>query len=240
MQERQQKQSGVFLGVLSVALLASLIANGALVSQLAGVQSASQKTVWLSSDSAIRSSISGEQRFDAMDNLPEYDYAFGMRKNIQLSKENCLLDECFLNLDLALPAGELPESLARSVTALAVKEREVSSRIRADIALRMDSPLQKMQESQTIRVAVLEFLEKKYGLTSEASQGVPIRSTNTDEQTSCTQIQDQLKSLSEAYAAELALDAITGYPDLAFAYRQLEAQTRMMHLPLVETCATSA
>lgn len=240
MRSSKDGQTSIFVPVLAVLLLASLIINGVLGTQLMKASSGEQKTVWLSSDSAIRSTISGEQHFGLADSAPEYDYAVGMRKNMQLSRENCVLDECFLNLDLELPAGKLPDSVARSLTALAVKEREVSSRIMADVALRQDTPLQKMQESQAIRVSTLQFMERKYGLTTVASEGVPLRSTDTDMQTSCNQLAEQLGNLQQAYNAELALDTIADYPDLAYVYRQLEAQTRTMHLPLVQSCAKAA
>lgn len=231
------KNESAIPAIMSILLLLSVAGNVAMGLQIIQTQPQQEREVWLSSQSTMRGTLSGEQRLMAGMQAPEYDYAFGMRKNMQLDKANCLLDECFLNMDMSLPVGELPESYAQSVRDLARQEREVANRLEAESMIRSTSPLLKNRAGQDIRVAVLSFLETKYGITPDASvEGIPLASGDADLSTSCQQMQSQLLSLQTAYEVELARSDIDLYPDLAYVYRQLLAQTRSIHLPIAQSC----
>lgn len=219
--------------ILGILLLASVAGNVALGMQLLGPAKPGN-TVWLSSQSTVRGTLSGEERLASGDITPEYDYAFGMRKNLQLSKDNCLLDECFLNMNLKLPVGQLLEAYASSLADIAKKEHEVALMLNSVRAVQKDSPLLNMAQSEDVRTAVLGFLEAKYGVAPKAAeQGVPLGNAAA----TCKQLHDNLLSLEKAYATELARTDMANHPDLDYAYRQLVTQTRNVHLPLAQSCA---
>lgn len=231
------ERDSVAPAILTVLLLLSLAANVALGMQMLGGNPRNNSPVWLSAESTMRGTLSGEQRLASGEMAPEYDYAFGLRKNMQLSKENCVLDECFLNMDLTLPVGTLPEAYAKSLSDLALKEREIAARVDAELTIRKDSPLKKMDASQQIRTEVVNFLEVKYGLTPKASEGVALSTPTSGSKAACQQLAEQLSSLQKGYETELAKSDITKHPDLDYAYRQLSSQTKSVQLPLAQACA---
>lgn len=227
-------QANTTNAVLGILLVASLAGNVAFGMQLLGPAKKAD-TVWLSSQSTMRGTLSSEQRLSSGDTAPEYDFAFGMRKNMELSKANCVLDECFMNMDVTLPVGSLPDAYAASLGDIAQKERDIASQLNAEAASHKDSALLKMQAAQQIRVAVLSFMMAKYGVPAKASEsGVPL--TGSSDAT-CKQVQDELTSLQKAYNTELARADIASHPDLDYIYRQLVTQTTNVHLPLAQSCA---
>ncbi|PIV90806.1 hypothetical protein COW46_01525 [Candidatus Gracilibacteria bacterium CG17_big_fil_post_rev_8_21_14_2_50_48_13] len=183
-----------------------------------------------------RGTLSSEMSFGA--NAPlEYDFAFGLRKNMQLTKENCLLDECYLNLDLTLPVGTLPADYSTALASLAKQEGELVDLLTAEATLRPRGPLVHLLPATKIRAEVVNFLAQKYGVVIPPSEkGVPLASSGDGQKAACGFVGERQKKLLESYDAELARPDISNYPDLMYAFTQLSAQTRVVHLPLTQTC----
>lgn len=219
--------------LLACVLLLSLAGNVFLGVQLLGGAQGTPSSVPLPS---YRGTLSGEQRLGA-DMPTEYDFAFGLRKNMQLTKENCLLDECFLQMDLTLPVGTLPGPVADGLRRLSLQERQMTDLLEAHSKVQPRSRLGGILPAAHIRREVTTFLENKYGLSPLAGEaGVALSSAAEGGGAACTSMEALLRSQLGLYEAELARSELSSYPDLAFAYTQLAAQTRSVHLPLALSC----
>ena len=158
-----------------------------------------------------------------------------MHEESEISRMNCLADDCLEVDDLEYPAGNLPYGVSRALARAIEDEYRARATYEAVIekfgAIR---PFIMIKGAEEQHIASLKSIYDKYGLTVPSDENDNIEVPETVEE-SCQLGVDAEIANAALYRDEL-IPATSGYEDIIAVFENLMNASQQKHLPAFDRC----
>lgn len=160
----------------------------------------------------------------------------GYLQNVQISRSNCIADDCLAVQDLNYPAGELPENVKNSLDEAIIDEyKALSTYERVISKFGMVRPFSMIKGAEEQHIASLKAIYDKYGLTYPENQWINKVTVPTTLQQAC-QIGVDAEIANAALYRDKLLPEVKNYEDITIVFTNLMNASEQKHLSAFERC----
>ncbi len=157
------------------------------------------------------------------------------QESLNVTKNNCLADDCLAVQDLNYPAGTLPSEVKMALDEAIADEYKALSVYQAVIAkFGQVRPFSMIKGAEEQHIASLKAIYDKYGLAVPTNKTGKIASPSTI-QLSCQLGVDAEIANYKLYQEKL-LPSVENYEDITIVFTNLMNASKDKHLPAFERC----
>lgn len=168
-------------------------------------------------------------------NFSRQNSNFGI-SNQDVTRQNCLSDDCLLINDLNYPVGELPSEIKDALEEAINDEYKAYSTYEAVIKKFGNiRPFSMIIRAEEQHISSLKSIYDKYGLVAPDNNWVDKITVPGTVQQACQTGVDAEIANAALYSEQL-LPVVTDYPDITAVFENLMNASQQKHLPAFENC----
>ena len=154
----------------------------------------------------------------------------------QITRQNCLAEDCLSVDNLTYPAGELPASIKDALNQAINDEYKAYSTYEAVIKKFGNvRPFSMIIRAEEQHISILKSIYDKYGLTVPENTMAKKVTTPVSLQQACQTGVDAEIANAALYQDKL-LPVVANYPDITQVFQNLMNASQQKHLPAFEKC----
>jgi hypothetical protein len=155
----------------------------------------------------------------------------------QITRGNCVSDQCLSVSNLSYPVGELPADIKNTLD-LAMNDEYMAHAFYQSVIDKfgLSNPFSMIIRAEEGHISMLKALYDKYGLEIPADNWI-INSTSPDTFKEACQIGVAAEIANAALYQEQLLPVVSNYEDLTQVYNSLMTASQQKHLIAFQKCA---